>query len=124
MSNRMILHVEDDPDLARYFRVAFKTLKCEYTQLSNGVEALKWLEGNTPALILSDMMMPRMGGFEMAKEIRDKFPHLNHVPIIFITAFDTDELKDAAKLVAGHTTKVYPKPIHIETIQSIAATIG
>ena len=119
MRNRIVLHVEDDPDLARYFKVAFRTFACDYYQCSNGVEALEWLKTNTPSIIITDMMMPRMGGLEMAEKIRQDFPRLKKVSIVFVTAFDSEDMREAATKSGGVTTRIYSKPVRVDALKDI-----
>ena len=56
----------------------------------NGVQALKMLQHIRPQLIILDIAMPQMDGYEVCKEIK-KNPELREIPIIFISAFDEPE---------------------------------
>lgn len=120
MSRKTILCVEDDKTLSIMYGWAFKPLDCDLKQCSNGVEALEWLEANTPVAIFTDVMMPRMGGVKMAKQIRSKHPRLKDVPIIFISAFDNPEGRHEAMEAGGTTTRYKVKPILIGEIRDLA----
>ena len=111
MSPASILLVEDDSNLRRLYMMALKSDRFNVSVCCNGVEALDWLKQNTPKLIISDIMMPRMSGYELAEATRSLRPDLKDVPIIFLTAFDTDETKTKAIRCGGETTRVYTKPI-------------
>lgn len=80
-----ILVAEDDKDLNRFVCACLRDNGYETTACFDGLEALERLETAKYDLILSDVMMPRMDGFELAESIRatDKT-----TPIIFMTAKD------------------------------------
>jgi DNA-binding response OmpR family regulator len=90
-----VLIVDDDP-LSRETLQAILHRE-GYTLLFavSGVEALEKLATLAPDLILLDVMMPLMNGFEACQQIRSK-PEYRHIPIILITALD-----DTAELVRG-----------------------
>ncbi len=91
MLKTKILVVEDNPDL-RHFLVS--QLQEEYHTLyaENGLEALSIIQKEHPQLVLSDIMMPKMGGIELCKKLREDI-NTSHIPIILITAKDADEDK-------------------------------
>lgn len=91
--------------------------------VTSGLRALRYLDKNTPNLILLDIEMPMMNGFQTLKKIREK-PKLTKVPVIFLTArkdekavvegfklgisdyivkpFDRDEVKKRIRKVIGN----------------------
>jgi CheY-like chemotaxis protein/DNA-binding CsgD family transcriptional regulator len=82
----VILCVEDEVDLRADIveelgEAGYKVLEAE-----NGDDALKILRETKPDLILSDITMPVMGGYELIRELHDHYPGLGDVPIIFLTA--------------------------------------
>ena len=78
-----ILIVDDDPDLREFLRLMLTSMGFEVTSAANGQEALNDLEGHDPDLILLDMKMPVMDGWEFCRvlEGRDSRP-----PIVVLTA--------------------------------------
>lgn len=80
-----ILLAEDDKDLNRYAGFCLRNGGYEVVSCADGEEALKAFESNKFDLILTDIMMPKVDGFELAESVRlsDK-----NVPIIFMTAKD------------------------------------
>lgn len=60
--------------------------------ISNPIEALRWLEDNTPDLIVVDQVMPEIDGIELIKRIRARM-HLVTVPILMVTADDSMKLR-------------------------------
>lgn len=87
-----ILVVDDSPyNLDILLEVLSAAGYCILTALS-GERALKYLSTNTPNLILLDVKMPGLDGFETCRRIK-AMPHTAHIPIIFITAdADTDSV--------------------------------
>lgn len=87
-----ILVVEDNPDMAELLKDLLSAY--EVTTAADGMEAMAMLKNEEPDLIVSDVMMPRMDGFELCRTIRtDK--ELCHIPIILLTAktLDDDRIK-------------------------------
>lgn len=83
-----ILIVDDNPQNLQVLGTILKdnTYKIEFS--INGEAALKWLESRHFDLILLDINMPGMGGFEVCRKLRSN-PEMNNIPIIFLSA-DTD----------------------------------
>ncbi len=81
-----ILIVDDEPVNIQVLINHLSLQNYSLTQASNGTEALAAIEqGFKPDLILLDVMMPRMTGYEACQKIREKFP-ANEVPILMLTA--------------------------------------
>lgn len=84
-----ILLVEDEWYLLEGLRELLEVFECDYElsalTATNGVEALEVLRDHKPDLIVTDIMMPKMGGYEFLAEVRNN-PALIHIPVIFLTA--------------------------------------
>ena len=80
----VILVVEDNPGMLLF---VVRQLSHEYTILTatNGKEALQVLDGNFVNLIVSDVVMPLMDGFELCKTVKSELDY-SHIPIILLTA--------------------------------------
>ena len=80
----MILVVEDNPDMLAFIR---KQLTTEYSVLTamNGIEALAVLDNHYVNLVVSDVMMPQMDGFELCKTIKSDLSY-SHIPVVLLTA--------------------------------------
>ena len=68
--------------------------------IPNGKKALQFLEKNTPDLILLDVLMPEMDGFQVLEEIK-KLPAAENIPVLFLTADEDDTLQDKIKAAGG-----------------------
>lgn len=69
------------------------------TPVTSGEQALRFLDKNVPDLILLDINMPEMDGFEVLERIR-QMPECNHLPVVFLTA-DTDSETESKCLESG-----------------------
>ena len=78
-----LLLVEDNADLRQYL-TQILSLDYQITALSNGREACEYLNKNTPDLILSDIMMPVMDGFQLLEWLKEGA--LAQIPVIMLTA--------------------------------------
>lgn len=84
----------------------------------SGARALQFLSKNVPSMILLDIMMPDMDGFQTLEEIR-KNPALADVPVIFLTADTEPETVDKAKEVGakGLITKPFKKDVLLDLVE-------
>ncbi|MBO1323041.1 SpoIIE family protein phosphatase [Acanthopleuribacter pedis] len=86
-----VLVVDDHPDIRDYIR---NTMETDYRVIEavDGRHGLEMARQHKPDLIISDVMMPVMDGYEMCRQIR-RDRDLNHTPIIMLTAKASDEMK-------------------------------
>ncbi|HVF84900.1 MAG TPA: diguanylate cyclase, partial [Abditibacteriaceae bacterium] len=89
-----ILVVEDDPEINALMSLTLRVEDYEVLQARDGGQALKILAGQTPDLILMDVMMPRMSGYELARILQGQSA-TRHIPIIFVTA--KSEMEDRVR---------------------------
>jgi serine phosphatase RsbU (regulator of sigma subunit) len=87
-----ILVVDDQPANLQALEAVLKTLDVNVIKAHSGTEALRCLLNEIFALILLDIKMPGMDGFETASLIRQR-KRSQDTPIIFLTAFDTDDVQ-------------------------------
>jgi signal transduction histidine kinase/CheY-like chemotaxis protein/ligand-binding sensor domain-containing protein len=89
-NHESVLVVEDDPQTREILRRTLEKEGWRVTEAANGKAGLDQIDGQFPALILLDLMMPEMDGFEFMEVLRQrKTPP--HVPVIVITARDLTE---------------------------------
>lgn len=104
-----ILIVEDNYNLRKMIDIYLKQNNFETYLASNGLEALDILDKNVIDLIVCDIMMPKMNGFELIEEIRSFYTDL---PIIIVTAKESKEDKIAGFKLG--TDDYMTKPIDLE----------
>ncbi|WP_290524986.1 response regulator [Alcanivorax sp.] len=84
-----VLMVDDTPQNLVALEVVLEDLECELDSVTNGNAALAKLLKHDYALVLLDVQMPEMDGFEVAKLMRSN-KRTEHVPIIFVTAISKE----------------------------------
>jgi len=89
-SGKTILMAEDDPVSMRFLTVLFINSGANLIYASNGKEAIDMIAGNNVDIVLMDMQMPVLNGFEATRRIKELYPDL---PVIAQTAFAMKEEK-------------------------------
>lgn len=103
-----ILIVEDNPQNIQILGSILKKENYDVSISMNGLEALEYLVTERPDLILLDIMMPQMNGYEVCKILK-KDEALKKIPVIFITAkTDTESIVEGFKVGAvDYVTKPF-----------------
>lgn len=95
-ARKTVLCVEDEPDLRTDIAEELVSAGYHVVEAGNGREAIGKLETLRPDLILCDITMPELGGYELMAKVRAERPDLAEVPFIFLTA-----LADRAEVLNG-----------------------
>jgi DNA-binding response OmpR family regulator len=105
LSNKTILVVDDEPRMVRFVRMNLELEGCRVIQAANGLEALDKVRQDIPDLVLLDVMMPEMDGFEALKHIRE----VSTVPVIMLTvkAEEDDLIKGLEAGADDYVTKPF-----------------
>lgn len=90
VSRPRVLLVEDDADARDVFRMYLESDRFEVEEAANGLEALDCMYDNLPDLIISDIMMPQMDGFQLLQRIRSD-RRIRDIPVLMLTANATEE---------------------------------
>lgn len=85
MQPHKIVIVEDDQPILDLMEILIKKLGYEPVLISNGLEALAYVKSNPPSLILLDIMMSPISGWEFLRKLRKEF-NLWDIPVILFTA--------------------------------------
>jgi len=105
--NLRILLCEDEEPLVDVVRVAFQDEGIDLEVAVDGKEGVQKATANPPDLILMDVVMPHMDGYEAARLIK-KHPKSKYVPIFFLTAKSMEEDVEAGKSVGAELYLVKP----------------
>ncbi|HEY7589410.1 MAG TPA: response regulator [Candidatus Limnocylindrales bacterium] len=81
-----ILVVDDDPNVQRLLQYTLKQEGYEVVTAADGAEGFRLWGAENPALILLDVMLPKLDGYQVATKIRQEEGESGHVPIIMLTA--------------------------------------
>lgn len=82
---KKILVVDDEPQLVRIVQFNLERAGYEVRTAFDGLEALERVEEEVPDLIILDVMMPRLDGFETLRRLREN-PHTREIPVMMLTA--------------------------------------
>jgi CheY-like chemotaxis protein len=108
LSDWRVLVVDDEPDFQSILVPILQNAQIEVESALSAEDALEKLKKNPPTVVIIDLMLPGMDGFELAETMRDD-PVLSAIPIIAITAYNTINVFEEA-LRAGFAA-YFPKPI-------------
>ncbi len=104
-----VLVVDDDPGICHSLCELLQGDGCEVQQARNGAEALDLLTHESFDVVLSDVVMPHMDGYELFKAIRERRPE---IPVLMMTAFhyDKDHIIKRSRLL-GLDAVIFKKPV-------------
>jgi two-component system OmpR family response regulator len=106
-----VLVVDDEPNIRELVQVALKFHGCAVSTAASGADALRLAESARPDLIVLDVMLPDLDGFEVCRRLRAGG---NEVPVIFLTARDTSS--DTVTGLALGGDDYVTKPFSVEAL--------
>jgi two-component system alkaline phosphatase synthesis response regulator PhoP len=109
LSQASILLVDDNLQNLELMQAYLEGLPCRTRAARDGVEAMEMIEEECPDLVLLDVMMPRMSGFEVCQKIKAN-PATRDVVVIMVTALH--EIGDYERAVDCGTTDFITKPVN------------
>ena len=123
LAGRRILVVDDDTGICNTLKEILEASGCEVATASDGAEGLRQVEEGAFDLVLSDVVMPKMDGYELYMAVRERHPDL---PVLMMTAFhyDKDHIIKRSR-VEGLEGVIFKKPVDTQRLREvIAETIG
>lgn len=123
MSKRLLI-VDDEPNLLRAVAACFKAESYEVATARSAREALMQLAGAVPDLVVSDIRMPGMDGYQLARQLRGS-PRTALVPIVFLSAKDetADRIEGFRAGVDAYLTKPFEPEELIAVVNSILSRV-
>ena len=104
-----ILVVDDDQQNLELVQAYLEDIECETVAARDGIEALDLVAHAKPDLILLDVMMPKMSGFEVCRRLKND-PGTSNIPVIMVTALN--EFGDIERGIDSGTDDFVSKPIN------------
>ena len=122
MARKKILIVEDEESLLKLESILLTSKGYEVKGVANGQAALDVLAEEKPDLVLLDIMLPEIDGFEVCQRIKEN-PDTRHIPVIMLTAKKSrEDMARGEKAGADwYITKPFKSAMVIETIQRFLA---
>jgi DNA-binding NarL/FixJ family response regulator len=119
MSKRLLL-VDDEPNLLHAVAAVLRDENFEVVTARNGKEALVQIARSIPDLVISDIKMPAMDGYALARHLRST-PHTKLIPIVFLTAKDdtSDRVEGFRSGIDVYLTKPFEPDELIAVINSV-----
>jgi two-component system, OmpR family, alkaline phosphatase synthesis response regulator PhoP len=109
IKNAAILVVDDNEQNLELLQAYLEDLPCKTVPAKDGVEALEIIKKSKPDLVLLDVMMPKMSGFEVCRRIKNN-PQTADLSVIMVTALN--ELGDIERAIESGTDDFLSKPVN------------
>jgi len=109
ISTSTILLVDDNPQNLELMQAFLEELPCTIQTASDGIEAIEKIERNAPILLILDVMMPRMSGFEVCQKVKSQ-PSTRDIIVIMVTALN--EVSDYERAMECGTDEFITKPVN------------
>ena len=127
-----ILVVDDDPDILEAISLILEARGYQIVAARDGIEALNKLKVEKPDLMIMDLLMPRLDGFGVCKELKDpRWAKYSHIPIIILSSVRQDasrrryELETGVQLdVDDYVEKPIEHTILLERVENVLKKVG
>lgn len=116
-----VLLVDDHEQNLELLQAYLEELGCSIALARDGVEAVEAVEASPPDLVLLDVMMPRLSGFQVCEKIKTD-PATRDIPVIMVTALG--EISDVERAVDVGADDFLTKPVHqIELVTRVKSLL-
>ena len=109
LKTAIVLVVDDNEQNLELLQAYLEDIDCEIESAADGVEAMRRIEARPPDLVLLDVMMPRMSGFQVCTKIKED-PALRDIPVVMVTALN--EVSDVERAVECGADDFLTKPVN------------
>jgi CheY-like chemotaxis protein len=120
---RTVLVVDDEPDVLLLCRVNLEFEGYEVIEAADGEEAMERVRSARPDVVLLDVMMPKMDGWQVLAAIKED-PELADIPVVMLTAKvqDQDQIRGWSQGAADYITKPFSPLALSQVLQDVLET--
>lgn len=104
-----VLVVDDNPHNLELILAYLEDIDCRTVSAEGGLEALEIIRNEPPDLVLLDVMMPKISGFEVCRKLKNN-PQTADIPVIMVTALS--EMGDIERAIQSGTDDFLSKPVN------------
>ena len=120
IEDKKILFIDDNRQLTEFMTEEMKHYYKEIFTANSGKEILDKIQSINPDIIISDVMMPDMNGFELCKAVKQDI-NISHIPVILLTAMEDEQSKNYGYKVGADA--YMSKPFRTEELKSVINSI-
>ncbi|WP_420725486.1 response regulator transcription factor [Hwanghaeella sp. LZ110] len=120
-----VLVAEDEPNIVESLSFILNRSGCDVTSVTDGEAALNSIRADKPNVVILDVMLPKMNGFEVLKAVRSD-ETVKDIPIIILTAKGQSQDRRMAEEIGANAfvTKPFSNQHIIETVQQLSSRSG
>lgn len=115
-----VLLVDDTKTLLSLVQIYLMGWGFEFTTAADGLDGLAKCQAESPDLVITDVRMPRMDGFELCAAIRAD-PACASTPVVLLTSFGDEASREKGRLVGA--TEFLQKPVTVEALRRVVAKL-
>ncbi len=118
LTDKVILLVDDSPTVRKIVKITLTKIGYRVIMAEDGLEALAKIEDEKPDLILLDIIMPHLDGYQVCSLIK-KNPHYKHVPVVMLSGKDGffDKVRGRLAGSTDYITKPFQPHVVTETVE-------
>jgi len=113
---RSVLAIDDDVDTLEALSIALKMHGYDVYTACTGMEGIQLARQHQPSIILVDVMLPRMDGYQVCRHLRAD-PATAHIPIVMVSA--RGRIADQAAGIAAGATRYVIKPLSLRSLVTL-----
>ena len=117
-SKKLVLHIDDEPDIRTLIKAALEVTGLEVASAEDGPAGIKMARKERPDVVLLDIRMPTLDGFETLAALR-KLPEMKGVPVLMLTALS--QLKDVERAMGQGADGYVLKPVEVPKLREKVA---